>query len=42
MAVNKRQEFIMALCREAGGTGPPDVLVEDWESQPCVLLRAPS
>ena len=32
MAVNKRQEFIMALCREAGGTGPPDVLVEDWES----------
>jgi hypothetical protein len=32
MAANRRQEFIMALCQEAGGTGPPAVLVEDWEA----------
>ena len=32
MAANKRQEFIMALCQEAGVTGPTDVLVEDWEA----------
>src|SRR6266581_9437288 len=32
MAANKRQEFIIALCQEAGDTGPPDVLVEDWEA----------
>jgi hypothetical protein len=32
MAATVRQEFIIALCQEAGDTGPPDVLVEDWEA----------
>lgn len=32
MAAKERQEFIIALCQEAGDTGPPDVLVEDWEA----------
>jgi len=32
MAATERQEFIIALCQEAGDTGPPDVLVEDWEA----------
>ena len=32
MAAKEQQEFIIALCQEAGDTGPPDVLVEDWEA----------
>jgi hypothetical protein len=32
MAAKERQEFIIALCQEAGDTAPPDVLVEDWEA----------
>ena len=32
MAAKERQEFIIALCQEAGETGPLDVLVEDWEA----------
>jgi hypothetical protein len=32
MAAKERQAFIIALCQEAGDTGPPDVLVEDWEA----------
>ena len=31
MAVTERQELIVALCQEAGDTGPPDVLIEIWE-----------
>ena len=32
MATTERQEFIMTLRQEAGDTGPPDVLVEEWEA----------
>jgi hypothetical protein len=32
MAVKERQELIIALCREAGETGSPDALIEDWEA----------
>jgi hypothetical protein len=31
MVAKERQELIIALCQEAGDTGPTDVLVEDWE-----------
>jgi len=31
MAATERQELIIALCQEAGDTGSPEVLVEDWE-----------
>jgi len=31
MAATERQELIVALCQEAGDTGSPVVLVEDWE-----------
>ena len=32
MAATERQACMIALCQEAGDTGPPDVLVEDWEA----------
>ena len=32
MVAKERQEFMIALCQEAGDTGPTDVLVEDWEA----------
>jgi hypothetical protein len=32
MAATERQDLIIALCQEAGDTGPLDVLVEDWEA----------
>ena len=32
MAATERQDRMRALCQEAGGTGPTDVLVEDWDA----------
>jgi hypothetical protein len=32
MAATERQDLIIALCQEAGDTGPLDVLVGDWEA----------
>lgn len=32
MAVKERQALIIALCQEAGDTGSPDALIEDWEA----------
>jgi hypothetical protein len=32
MAATERRDLMRALCQDAGNTGPPDVLVEDWDA----------
>jgi len=32
MASKERQELVIALCQEAGDTGSPDIVVDEWEA----------